>query len=129
MVQLAIAGLFKKMGSHLNWLHKIGRGDGTVNVFFGFFLIINYCLGTGFLGIPYAFFYGGYIAAIPTLLFITFLAWINANYILEIMARAQVSQLVNEHYPFVSPHTSYIILMGHLLPHLKGLGTGPWCLF
>jgi amino acid permease len=84
------------MSSHFNWvrerlsLKKKFDGMKTVNVFFGFFLIINYTLGTGFLGIPYAFFYAGFIAAIPTLLFITFISWLNANYLLEIMARAQV---------------------------------------
>lgn len=62
----------------------------TVNIFFGFFLIVNFCLGTGFLGIPYAFFYGGYLASIPTMLFIALVSWINANYLLEVMARAQV---------------------------------------
>ena len=66
----------------------------TVNIFFGFFLIVNYCLGTGFLGIPYAFFYGGYLAAIPTILFISVVSWINANYLLEVMARAQVYKLL-----------------------------------
>ena len=66
----------------------------TVNIFFGFFLVINYCLGTGFLGIPYAFFYGGYLAAIPTVIFISFVSWINGNYLLEVMSRAQVSILV-----------------------------------
>lgn len=90
------------MGSPLNWLRgrlglkeKKSSGVESVNVFFGFFLIINYCLGTGFLGIPYAFFYAGYLAAVPVLIFITFISWLNANYLLEIMARAQVSSVVN----------------------------------
>ena len=82
------------MASPYNWLReRIGKKRKkveTVNFFFGFFLIINYCFGTGFLAIPYAFFYAGYLAAIPTLLFITFISWLNANYLLEIMARAQV---------------------------------------
>lgn len=65
----------------------------TVNVFLGFFLVINYCLGSGYLGIPYAFFYSGYLAAIPTTLFIAMVNWVNANYLLEVMARAQVSYL------------------------------------
>ncbi len=65
----------------------------TVNIFFGFFLVVNYCMGTGFLGIPYAFFYGGYLAAIPTIIFIAFISWINANYLLEVMSRAQVRVL------------------------------------
>jgi len=62
----------------------------TVNILFGFFLIVNLCVGTGFLGIPYAFFYGGYVAAVPTIVFISVVSWINANYLLEVMARAQV---------------------------------------
>ena len=67
------------------------RGEKTINIFFGFFFMVNFCLGTGFLGIPYSFFYSGYLAAIPTLLFISCMAWINANYLIEVMARAQVS--------------------------------------
>ena len=63
----------------------------TVNIFFGFFLLSNYCLGTGFLAIPYAFFYAGYLAAVPTLLLVAFVSWVNGNYLLEVMARAQVS--------------------------------------
>ena len=64
----------------------------TVNIFTGYFFLLNVCIGTGFLGIPYAFFYSGYVAAIPTLLFIVVLAWVNANYLLEVMARAQVGE-------------------------------------
>ena len=64
----------------------------TVSIFLGFFLVINYCLGSGYLGIPYAFFYSGYLAAIPTIIFIALVNWINTNYLLEVMARAQVSQ-------------------------------------
>ncbi len=68
----------------------VKKKDKTVNIFLGFFFIVNFCLGTGFLGVPYSFFYSGYVAAIPTLLFIAFIGWANANYLLEIMARAQV---------------------------------------
>lgn len=67
------------------------KSQKTVNILFGFFLIVNLCLGTGFLGIPYAFFYSGYLAAVPTMIFISLISWINANYLLEVMARAQVS--------------------------------------
>lgn len=75
--------------------YSINRGGlKTINIFLGFFLIINYCLGSGYLGIPYAFFYSGYLAAIPTTLFVGFVNWVNANYLLEVMARAQVSQVM-----------------------------------
>ena len=70
--------------------HKEPR---TVNIFLGFFFVVNFCLGTGFLGVPYAFFNSGYLAAVPTLLVICFISWINANYLLEVMARAQVSAI------------------------------------
>ena len=67
-------------------LHKIK----SVNIFLGFFFVVNFCLGTGFLGIPYAFFYAGYLAAIPTLLLIAFAAWNGGRWEIEVMARAQV---------------------------------------
>jgi amino acid permease len=62
----------------------------TIGPFLGYIMMINMCLGTGFLGVPYAFFYAGYLAAIPTLLFIAFLSWLNCSWLLEVMARAQV---------------------------------------
>lgn len=61
----------------------------SVNIFLGFFFVVNFCVGTGFLGVPYGFFYSGYLAAIPTLTAVAVIAWINANYLLEVMARAQ----------------------------------------
>ncbi len=67
------------------------RPPKTVHIFLGYFFIVNYCLGTGFLGIPYLFFYSGYLAAIPTLTLIAFLTWLTSQWLLEVMARAQVS--------------------------------------
>ena len=66
----------------------------SVNIFVGFFFVINLCFSTGFLSIPYVFFYAGYLAAIPTLLLIAFSAWNGARWELEIMARAQVCWFV-----------------------------------
>ena len=63
----------------------------TVNIFLGFFFVVNFCLGTGFLGVPYAFFYTGTLLALFTLILISIISWTNANYLLEVMARAQVS--------------------------------------
>ena len=54
--------------------------------------MVNFCLGTGFLGVPYSFFYAGYLAAIPTLLLIAFVSWNAATWEVEVMARAQVSR-------------------------------------
>ena len=62
----------------------------TVSVLMGYFFLVNYCIGTGFLGIPYSFFYSGYLAAIPTLLAMALSAWVTAKWLLEVMARAQV---------------------------------------
>ena len=62
----------------------------TINIFFGFFFVVNFCVGTGFLGVPYAFYYSGFLAAIPTLFCIAFISWTAATWELEVMARAQV---------------------------------------
>ncbi len=64
--------------------------DKSVNIFLGFFFVVNFCLGTGFLGIPFSFFTSGYLATVPTLCVIAIISWINACYLLEVMARAQV---------------------------------------
>ena len=63
----------------------------TVNIFLGYFFMVNFCLGTGFLGVPYSFFYAGYLAAIPTLALAAFVTWLSSTWLLEVMARAQVS--------------------------------------
>ena len=70
------------------------KGHKTVHIFLGFFFVLNFCVGTGFLGIPYSFFYSGYPAVIPTFLFVAGITWINSNYLLEIMARAQVNGIM-----------------------------------
>ena len=62
----------------------------SVNVYLGFFFLVNLCLGIGFLAIPYSFLHAGYLVAIPTLLVIVFVSWIHASWLLEVMARAQV---------------------------------------
>ena len=65
----------------------------TVSIFQGYFFMVNFCLGTGFLGVPFSFFYGGYIAAVPTLATAAFVTWLTSTWLLEVMARAQVSRL------------------------------------
>ena len=70
------------------------RPHKTVNIFQGYFFMVNFCLGTGFLGVPYSFFYGGYIATIPTLAVTAFVTWLTSTWLLEVMARAQVSSAV-----------------------------------
>ena len=74
----------------LPWNRNKSEGPKTMHIVLGFFYVVNFCLGVGFLGIPYSFYYSGYVAAIPTLLIIMVVSWINANYIVECMARAQV---------------------------------------
>ena len=66
------------------------REPKSVNVFLGFFFLVNYSLGSGFLATPYSFLHAGYLVAIPTLLVIVFVTWIHASWVLEVMARAQV---------------------------------------
>ena len=75
------------------WAKK-KSGPKTISILLGYFYVLNFGVGTGFLGIPYSFFYSGYLAAIPTLLLIAALTWINSNYLLEVMARAQVRRLM-----------------------------------
>ena len=74
------------------------KGPKSVNVFLGFFFMVNFCLGTGFLGVPFSFFYAGYLASIPTLLLIAFVSWNNAEWEVETMARAQVCVCVSAIY-------------------------------
>ena len=69
------------------------RADGepkTFNIVLGYFFLINYCIGTGFLGVPYSFFYSGYLAAIPTLIFTAFSGYMTSRWLIEVLSRAQV---------------------------------------
>lgn len=69
------------------------RADGepkTFNIVLGYFFLINYCVGTGFLGVPYAFFYSGYVAAIPTLIFTALSGYVTSRWLIEVISRAQV---------------------------------------
>lgn len=82
---------FQRPSWIFNGVKESRDGPKTIHIFLGFFFIVNFCLGIGSLGIPYAFFYSGLLAAVPTLLIVSVVSWINANYLLEVMARAQVS--------------------------------------
>ena len=62
----------------------------SVNIFLGFFFLVNLCIGIGFLALPYSFLHAGYLVAVPTLLVVVFVTWIHASWVLEVMARAQV---------------------------------------
>ena len=63
----------------------------SVSVVSGFFFMINFVVGTGFLSVPYAFYKAGVISGAVTLIVLSFISWNTANYIVETMARAQVS--------------------------------------
>lgn len=65
-------------------------GPHTVTIFVGIFFFVNFVLGVGFLGIPFAFFHGGIIAGVGSLIVVVFLAWNTALFEIETMARAQV---------------------------------------
>lgn len=71
------------------------RVPKSVNILLGCFFLVNYNLGNGFLSFPYLFLHAGYLAAIPTLLLITFLCTILAIWEVEVMARAQVSSIID----------------------------------
>ena len=63
----------------------------TVNIFLGFFFMLNFIVGTGFLSIPFAFVSAGLLAGAATLVVISFVSWNCAIWELEVMARAQVT--------------------------------------
>ncbi len=64
--------------------------ETKVHIIYGFFFVLNYCMGSGFLSVPFAFAYSGYLAAIPTVILAAFVTWMGSVYTLEVMARAQV---------------------------------------
>ena len=104
VVIVDLIGVFDMVGSSKgsSSLSKVlssmvcGAKDGrprTINIFLGFFLMINIVLGTGFLSIPYGFYHSGVLPSILTLLLANFITWLCAVWVVETMARAQVSAL------------------------------------
>ena len=63
----------------------------TYSPFVGFCFIINYIVGTGFLGIPYIFWHTGIVAGVMTLTAVSHFITFPALWTLEVMARAPVS--------------------------------------
>ena len=86
-----------KLGSkYLSWLvHTKNdtkeKEPKSVDLASGFFLNINFIVGTGFLGVPYGFYRAGTVIATITLIVFSFISWNSANWIVETMSRAQVS--------------------------------------
>jgi len=70
---------------------KDGNQIRSVSVVSGFFFMINFVVGTGFLSVPYAFYSAGVVSGAVTLIVLSFISWNTANWIVETMARAQVS--------------------------------------
>lgn len=66
----------------------------SINFVCGFFLLVNFIVGTGFLGIPYALYHAGLLAGILTLMVTVFSGWNSSAWVLEVMARAQVMNYV-----------------------------------
>lgn len=92
-----VAGSLQQMEKAIAWVRckVLSVEDGsprTVNIFLGFFLMINLVLGTGFLSIPFGFFAGGVLAGVLTLLSMTVLSWLCAVWVVETMARSQVRE-------------------------------------
>ena len=71
------------------------EGPKTINIFIGFLFFVNFQMGTGFLGIPFAFFHGGLLAGAGTLVLASFVNWVTAIWVLETLSRAQVTKNIN----------------------------------
>lgn len=76
----------------------------SVGLVSGFFFNINFIVGTGFLSVPYAFYRAGTLTATLTLLALAVISWNTANWIIETMARSQVSPH-SRIYTFTFVHT------------------------
>ena len=87
-----IGGGHKVLNRFLWW--RSGRQHATeekgMHVIIGFSYMANYLLVTCYLGFPYAFFHGGILASVLTLVVICFASRFTADWVLEVMARAQV---------------------------------------
>ena len=66
------------------------KGPKTVGLAVGYFMVLNYVVGNGFLGIPFTFYHAGMVGSITIFLFIMFMEWNSARWLFEVMSRAQV---------------------------------------
>ena len=62
----------------------------TVHAVVGFFFLVNYIVGVGFLGIPKSFHTAGFFPSFFTLVVISFFAWTSSTWLIEVVSRAQV---------------------------------------
>eukprot|EP00731_Ephydatia_muelleri_P012370 Em0006g1264a len=65
------------------------KGPKTVGLAVGYFMVLNYVVGNGFLGIPFTFYHAGMVGSITIFLFIMFMEWNSARWLFEVMSRAQ----------------------------------------
>lgn len=95
------------------WWRAIFRKDElndvpkTIPIYFVFFFVLNYAIGTGYLGVPFVFYHSGIITAILTLLVMFVLCYAGAMWWIETIARAQVG-----HYSVRSRRNFYILSAG-----------------
>ncbi|KAL5479451.1 hypothetical protein EMCRGX_G022975 [Ephydatia muelleri] len=61
----------------------------TVHIAIGFFFLVNYIVGVGFLGIPKSFSTAGFFPSFFTLVAISFCAWTTSTWLIEVVSRAQ----------------------------------------
>ena len=77
----------------LMWGRKTHRVK-SYSVFTGYFYFINFIIGTGFLSLPFVFYNAGILASVISLFFISMISCSTAIWIIESMARAQVTNKV-----------------------------------
>ena len=92
---MAFSEIFDRFCKTKSAVADASHGDTkTINIFLGFFFMINYVIGAGFLGIPYAFYHTGLIVGMVSLAVISFVSWCSSTWVVETMSRAQVQQLI-----------------------------------
>ena len=89
---------FRKKGTASTDREQSEKPPKSINIAGGFFLLVNFIVGTGFLGIPFAFYHTGLLAAALTLMVTVFITWNSCIWVLEVMARAQVTNYFLSRY-------------------------------
>ena len=107
------------------WWSVSGQGESSkqknkepksVGLVSGFFFNINFIVGTGFLSVPYAFYRAGTLTATLTLLVLAIISWTTANWIIETMARAQVSSFI-----FIFIQVRIVFLQYSYIVHIQAM--------
>jgi amino acid permease len=100
--------------------HESVPDKHTYTAFVAYCFNVNYILGVGVLGVPYAFYQGGYVLSPIILFLVSLMALATGLWLGEVMARAECFVSASE-----KRHEQSIVIATHSSPRLNLAGKSP----